>query len=358
MLKNLTLSCTALCLLAACGDSSDTAVTQYAVVDRFDVGAGTYVRSLAFDEAANSLWVGTSAGVMEIDIKSHDLLNTFTRSDGLANEYVFGIGVDSEGYKWFGTNSGGASRYKDGDWQVFFPMHGLADYWIYAFAEQADKQYWIGTWAGANKVDLNTMEFTLVKKELINEWVYGLSVDSKNRVWFGTEGGISMLDGETWTHWTHADGLGADNDRDLPISPNTGLGTRSRHDLSVVIGGQASYNPSYVFATLADRDDVIWAGTWGAGLSRFEDGKWTNFTVADGLAGNIVYAIAQDDDGNYWFGTNNGVSHYDGTSWTNFGIEDGLFGTDVYTIVATPGNEIWAGTRGGAVRFSAAPTVE
>jgi len=341
-----------LMLLTACGKGPDAIGPAPAVVDRFDVGSGTYVRSLAVDVAANSLWVGSSVGVMEIDLDTHEMLNTFTRKDDLANEYVFAIGIDSRGYKWFGTNAGGASRYKDGDWEVFFPMHGLADYWIYAFAEQKDGQYWIGTWAGANKVDLETMEFSLVKEELINEWVYGVSVDSRNRVWFGTEGGISMLDGDGWSHWTHEDGLGAGNEAKLPVSQNTGLGTRQRHDLNVLVGGQESYNPNYVFSTLADKDDVIWAGTWGAGVGRFADGVWTNYTVADGLAGNIVYAIAQGPDGVYWFGTNNGLSRFDGSSWKTYGIVDGLFGLDVYAIVTTQDNEIWAGTRNGVVRLA------
>jgi len=348
----------ALTVFAACGQPSAPALPPPLVVDTFAIGEGSYVRSLAIDHETNSLWVGTSGGALEIDLESREMLNTFTRKDGLANEYVFGIGVDSNGYKWFGTNSGGASRYKDGEWQVLFPMHGLADYWVYTFAEQKDKIYWIGTWAGANRVDLETMEISLVKDELINEWVYGLAVDSKNRVWFGTEGGVSMLDGETWSHWTHDDGLGGPNVRDLPASTNTGLGTRDRHDLSVLVGGDASYNPSYVFAVIADRDDVIWAGTWGAGVSRFGNGRWSSFTVADGLAGNVVYSIAQDSTGVYWFGTNNGLSRYDGEQWRTYSTNDGLPGADVYAVVVTSDNEIWAGTRGGVVRLAVVPPVE
>jgi ligand-binding sensor domain-containing protein len=342
-----------LALLTACGKPGDVALPV--VVDSFNVGTNSYVRSLAIDTATNSLWVGTSGGAMEIDLDSHLMLNTFTRKDGLANEYVFGIGVDSDGYKWFGTNAGGASRYKDGDWQVFFPMHGLADYWVYSFAEQDQKIYWIGTWAGANRVDLQTMQITTVKDELINEWVYGLSVDSKNRVWFGTEGGISMLDGESWTHWTHEDGLGGPNKKNLPASANTGLGTRDRHDLSVMVGGDASYNPNYVFATLADHDDTIWAGTWGGGVSAFDGRNWRSYTVADGLAGNVIYTIAQGPDRAYWFGTNNGLSRFDGETFINYTVSDGLLGADVYAVVVTKENEIWAGTRGGVVRLASEP---
>ncbi len=265
---------------------------------------------------------------------------------------MFAIGIDSQGYKWFGTNAGGASRYKDGEWDVFFPMHGLADYWIYAFAEQRDGVYWIGTWDGANRVDLNTMEFTKYKEELINEWVYGLDVDSANRVWFGTEGGVSMYDGERWQEWNHDDGVGAPNENARPVSPNTGLGTRERHDLSVLVGGRESYNPNYVFSTLVDTDDVVWVGTWGGGVSRYENGEWRNLSMADGLAGNIVYSVAQDSTGAMWFGTNRGLSRYDGATFSNFDVLSGLPGNDVYTIASTGTGDVWIGTRDGVARLS------
>ena len=347
-------------MLAACGGEQHAAKEEivFEVADRFEVGAGIYVRALAIEHAAETLWVGTSMGVMEIDLAAQELRNTFTRQDGLANEYVFAIGIDSQGYKWFGTNAGGASRYKDGEWDVFFPMHGLADYWIYAFAEQRDGIYWIGTWDGANRVDLNTMEFSKYKDELINEWVYGLDVDSKNRVWFGTEGGVSMLDGDSWSEWSHDDGIGAPNEAALPVSQNTGLGTRSRHDLSVLVGGQESYNPNYVFSTFADADDVIWVGTWGGGVSRYENGAWQNLSMRDGLAGNIVYSIAQDALGAYWFGTNRGVSRYDGENFSSYNVESGLPGNNVYAIAVTEGDDIWVGTRDGVARLTPAATNE
>ena len=345
----------ALAFLAGCGQVEAPESAPPSVINVFGIGDSAYVRSVAIDQSRNRLWVGTSGGALEIDLASHELKNTFTRNDGLANEYIFGIGIDSDGYTWFGTNAGGASRYKDGEWQVFFPMHGLADYWIYTFAEQRDKIYWIGTWAGANRVDLKTMRITTVKDELVNEWVYGLAVDSKNRVWFGTEGGISMLDGDEWTHFTHADGLGGENRQQLPASANTGLGTRDRHDLSVTIGGSASYNPNYVFSTIADHEDAIWAGTWGAGVSRYADGNWTTFTTSDGLAGDVVYSMAQGPDGVYWFGTNNGLSRFDGSNWKTYGVQDGLLGVDVYAIAITANNDIWVGTKGGAARLAVVP---
>lgn len=325
-----------------------TATMPPKVLESFEVGSEVFVRSLAFNKNNNSLWVGTSTGVLEISLADHQLLNTFTREHGLANEYVFAIYVDSKGYTWFGTNAGGTSRYKDGQWDVYFPMHGLADYWIYSFIEQKNGPLWIGTWAGANSVDLETMQFKTYVKELINEWVYALDIDSQDRVWFGTEGGISMYDGKTWSQWSHKDGLGASNVSNLPVSPNTGLGTRSRHDLSVLLQGRQTYNPGYVFSLIVDhRDDSVWAGTWGGGVSHFDGQQWRNYTTVDGLAGNIVYSIAQDINGILWFGTNNGLSRFDGKSWSTYNQTTGLLENNVYTITTLPSGEIWVGTKRG-----------
>jgi len=203
---------------------TNNVVTQPKVIETFSVGDNTYVRALTIEPNTGSLWVGTSAGVHEIDVATGKPRNTFTRTSGLANEYVFAIGIDKEGYKWFGTNAGGASRYKDGKWKTFFPMHGLADYWIYSFANQKSGDLWIGTWAGVNVVDLKTLKMRTYVKELINEWVYGIDVDMQDRVWFGTEGGVSMFDGKTWRSWSHKESLGAEIEQKLKTSPKTGAG--------------------------------------------------------------------------------------------------------------------------------------
>jgi ligand-binding sensor domain-containing protein len=341
-------------LAAAVASASSSALAQATprVKDVYEVGPTVYVRALTVEASRAALWVGTSAGVHEVDLASGKLRNTFTRKEGLANEYVFAVGLDRDGHKWFGTNAGGVSRYKDGKWKTFFPMHGLADYWIYSFAQQKNGDFWIGTWAGVNKVDGKTGKFSTYVKELVNEWVYGISVDAQDRVWFGTEGGVSMYDGRRWVSWTHKDGLGAPNTDNLPFSANTGLGTRTRHDLSVSSEGPATYNPNYVFSILVARDGSVWAGTWGGGAARWDGKTWSNLTSKDGLAGNIVYSIAQGADGALWFGTNNGVSRWDGKAFTNLGMKEGLLEKNVYAIAVAPGGDVWVGTRKGVARVA------
>ena len=169
--------------------------------------------------------------------------------------------------------------------------------------------------------------------------------------WFGTEGGITRYDGREWVSWTHADGLGAPNTDGRPSSRNTGLGTRERHDLGVLSGGVATYNPSYVFSVLVDDQDALWAGTWGGGLARFDGEHWQNYTEADGLAGNIVYALARDPrSGVLWIGTNKGLSRFDGSHWQNYGHHEGLNNLDVYSIAVADDGDVWVGTREAVLR--------
>jgi len=332
--------------------SAQSRAASAPLMESFNVGERAYVRSLAVDPGRNALWVGTSVGVLEVDLRTSNVKNTFTREHGLANEYVFAIGVvpdDPQGKVWFGTNAGGASTYdKAGSWKVYFPMHGLADYWVYSFAFDKRGGAWIGTWDGANYVDPQTGAFTTYRDELINIWVYGIDIDPQGRVWFGTEGGVTMHDGESWTSWTHEHGLGAENAASLPRSANTGLGTRSRHDLALEAAGQETYNPNYVFSVKVDGTGRgVWFGTWGGGVSLFDGKTWKSFSTADGLAGNVVYSIAQEPDGTLWFGTNHGVSHYDGRRFVTYDRADGLIDDNVYAIALAPDGSAWFGSRGG-----------
>ena len=79
-----------------------------------------------------------------------------------------------------------------------------------------------------------------------------------------------------------------------------------------------------VYAVYQDSDGVMWFGTFGGGVSRYDGKAFVNFTTADGLAHDVVYAVHQDSDGVMWFGTYGGVSRYDGKRFVNFTTADGL----------------------------------
>jgi ligand-binding sensor domain-containing protein len=366
----------------------------FAVVESFETGANAFVRALSID--GPSLWVASSEGVLTIERASGRLVRSYTTREGLMVDYVFAVSTDRRGTTWLGTNSGGLARV-DGDRVTTFHVRdGLADPWVYHMAYQRDGTMWIGTWNGVNRFNPSNCStsreedgdrhsapsaqcgllhdpcrkddghpapsaqcgFTTYRVEdgLINRWVYAVAVDRDDSVWFGTEGGISRFDGRIWKSWTHADGLGAPNAAGLKASDNTGFGTltagnQHRHDLTALDPeGRETYNENYVFSLLVDPQGVKWVGTWGGGVARFDGRTWTNFTTKDGLAGNVVYSIAQDPTGRLWFGTNHGLSTYDGRVWSSVPPSQRYTGGDVYAVAIDPDRSVWIGYKGGVAR--------
>ncbi|MDX1810741.1 MAG: hypothetical protein R3240_02240 [Gammaproteobacteria bacterium] len=66
--------------------SQNQKLPSYLVKETFNVGNNVFVRSLSLDEKNNLLWVGTSTGVVKVDLESGNVLETITRENGLANE--------------------------------------------------------------------------------------------------------------------------------------------------------------------------------------------------------------------------------------------------------------------------------
>jgi signal transduction histidine kinase len=56
-----------------------------------------------------------------------------------------------------------------------------------------------------------------------------------------------------------------------------------------------------------DRSGVLWVGTGGRGLARFDGRDWTHYTTRQGLASNSLSYLLGDDRGALWIGSNAGI---------------------------------------------------
>ncbi|MBX7173635.1 MAG: hypothetical protein K1X72_21885 [Pyrinomonadaceae bacterium] len=74
--------------------------------------------------------------------------------------------------------------------------------------------------------------------------------------------------------------------------------------------------------------NILWLGTKGGGLNRFDKQTETfsALTEKDGLPNNVVYGILNDENGNLWMSTNNGISRFNPRTrvFKNFDKKDGL----------------------------------
>ena len=103
---------------------------------------------------------------------------------------------------------------------------------------------------------------------------------------------------------------------------------------------------------LVDRQDNLWIGTNGGGLSRYKDGVFTTFTAHDGLAGDVILSLHEDAHGALWIGTDGGgMSRYRDGRFQTYNTKDGLPDDAVFAICTGPDGSLWVGTHAGLARL-------
>lgn len=392
-----------------------------------------------------TLWIGTETGLRVLE-------------DGVfrpvaAEEipyHVVSLAVDADGSVWAGTQENGLFNWSGGLRAHWPPGDGLPEGGIGALHRDTRGRIWAGGGSGFAVLGLDG-RWTGYPSPVVTGVV---SRPSDGSVWIATEDGVFVArdghvrparmepspPGVTGARHTLAPALRLDPEGNvwyaldnglyrneelvyrLPI-PSASAGFRSPpvrelawdregslwiathanglHRLKPgafqvwsVEEGMAHRN---IYPVLEDSTEVIWAGTWGNGVSRIEGDRVTSFTVADGFPGFVtalhqdrrgrilvgsigfptcevrgssciplwegeppsrelgVPAIHHDRQGRLWISSGTGLRRLevDG-SWTDLSLEPALAGSLVRVIVEAPDGTLWLGTSGsGVVRHDA-----
>jgi ligand-binding sensor domain-containing protein len=133
-------------------------------------------------------------------------------------------------------------------------------------------------------------------------------------MWFGTRAGLARFDGVRFTVFDD----------------------RARDQL----------RDNEVWALL-EADDSLWLGTYGGGLTRLRQGRFSFLTTTDGLVNDFVRALARDAAGALWIGTDSGLSRFENERFTSFKAKDGLSHDGVRALHAGSDGRVWVATKGG-----------
>lgn len=98
------------------------------------------------------------------------------------------------------------------------------------------------------------------------------------------------------------------------------------------------------FSVLQDGKGNFWFGSIGSGVYYYDGKSFQNYTTKQGLAGNDITCIYEDETGKIWFGTSGGASCYDGKSFRNYTTKEGLPGDGVNAILQDKKGKFWFGT--------------
>jgi len=318
--------------------------------------------------AEGAVWVGTSGGAIRYDTKSNEYQLYNVRNGLLANG-VFDISTVNDKIA-VGTYGGGLAILDDTvkQWKIYNVPEGLGDAFVYQTLQMSNGDIWIATWTGANRIkagkldDPQAWEIYTVENTnggVPNDWVYGLAEGKNGELWMATEGGLARFSDNTWSNWKHSDGLGAayEKVRDQNPFKNDPAKFSSHHARQKVEQGlqdvDTAYNPNYIIALVVDDEGYVWAGTWGAGLARFDGKTWKNYTMDDGLPANHVFMLYKDDKNNLWVGTSKGLTRFDAqrSVFKNFTKADGLFSEVVFSMTIDSEGTYWIGSFGGVAKI-------
>ena len=204
----------------------------------------------------------------------------FTTADGLANNVVNRIVLDSHGYLWFCTREG-LSRFDGYGFVTYGVVDGLPSAAIQGLVETKKGFYWIATNTGLVRFDpLGTRPpandgrpmFTTFRPDADPKAhdIWGLFQDRNGSVWIGTQLGLYKLN-----------------------EAATGSVTFQRIDLA---GAQ-------VGPITEDGAGALWIGTSAGLWRRFPDGRLEQYTMRDGLPADGVSNVLVDRHGRIWVGT-------------------------------------------------------
>jgi signal transduction histidine kinase/ligand-binding sensor domain-containing protein len=313
------------------------------------------------------LWVGTDNGVVKWNgsqLTSAGLPPSLNRFQALA------LVRDRDSNMWVGTDSKGLLRFNSLGVATLEEIDAKA---VTALFEDREGNLWMGSANGLERLRDSAFRTYSLPEGLPTDGSNPLYVDANSRTWFApVMGGLAWTKDGMHGH-VHAGGL----DKDVVYSISGGGGElwlgRQRGGLTELREEQGSFRATTfnradglaedsVYSVYRAPDGIVWAGTLSAGVSKLENGKFTNYTTADGLASNTVASILKTSDGSMWFATPTGLSVLAKDRWQTYTAKDGLPSGDVNCLLEDSSGVLWIGTAAGIAfrghgRFQVPPNV-
>lgn len=238
----------------------------------------------------NIIYIATDNGLVKID-KDKGTIDTYNKSNGICEDNVRTLFLDSKGYLWIGTIDGvsilNTKNNEVTDITKMLKNNGIEDLFARVIYEDKEGIYWIGCFVDGGLIRIDPVKKTIKnyktksndKRTISSDTIRSIAEDSKGNLWIGTSYGLNKFNrkSETFTRYTAHDGLANDT----------------------------------VYGILIDKEDNLWLST-NLGISKLDvkNSKFENFGVTDGLQGNEFNGSAyyKNSKGEFFFGGTNGLN--------------------------------------------------
>src|SRR5690606_27557278 len=179
------------------------------------------------------------------------------------------------------------------------------------------------------------------------------------KIWIATSNGLSVFANGSIKNFTKVDGLPSNEIKSLAYDKKNNVLWIGTHG-----GGLSKYNfknftnfttldglsHDYIHSLFLDKKGNLWIGT-GNGINKMVNEVFTNFPISK-LCNSYISSITEDAFGNIWFGTDRCLTKYDGIDFKPFTTKDGLSSDVIYLVHFNRRGQLWVGTNNGLDKFT------
>lgn len=351
---------------------ASSAVSQQLSIRRYDVSNGLAHSHVAamHQDAKGYLWVATWEGLSRFD--GYRFTN-YTELDGLGSPIINDITEDRTGNLWVATNGGGVARLNNDartsqsgareKFTNFRINESLRANRVNAFLFDSHNNIWCATDGGLFRAAVDAGGPHNFAEIVPYEGEIGMSAfaDHSGRLWFGMDNQLIEVTPEEVVKYDRSDELGTRpiksiaedsrgrvlvaNESDVfEFLPAAGTARGTWRKLPVTFGADQGVN-----VLLNDADGALWIGTWN-GLIKYQDGKQTLYSSAQGLSDNNVSSLIEDREGDLWIGTvGGGICKLESELIVTYTQSEGLTNQDVRKVFEDGAGHIYASIENGGV---------
>lgn len=309
-------------------------------------------------------------------------LTIYNTANGLPNNDVYDIMVDSQGRTWFATEQG-LGVLEGNSIEIINQANGLVHPNTRALLEFGGKIY-IGLWGGGVTIyDDGNWKTLTTERGLISSSVMSIAADDTS-LYFATPLGVQQYKPSTDAfvkrftallprpRWTATNKRILANVQissvvpiDTPRGPEIWMGAiygyitiwRPNADDFITYTPENSGLPGEMINDMLfnQADGRFWIATSLHGIAAVDvpNSTWWHFDQLDGLPSSVIQSIAVMQDGTIWAATNEGIAKQDGNGFVGYGVASGLPTERVRRVYVDPQDNVWFGfVEGGAAKLN------
>lgn len=324
------------------------------------------------EDSCGNIWIGAHLGkglskYEPYGVKFKQINRDSNNKNGLNDDVVWAIAEDEHNNLWVGTYKGGLNKW-DRNKNLFsyylydkLNPYSISDNHIRAILDDERGFLWVGTFSGGlNIYNKNTGKFITYQNNPLDtlslgaNQVQSIFIDKDKNTWIGAFGGglhkiepfeklppkltfkkykhasdnpFSLSDDRVYTVFEDSDGI-------LWVGTFGGglnkFDKKSEHFISYknIAGDESSLSDNRVMGIFEDTRKNLWIATYGGGLLKFDKRreKFTRYDKKNRINSSVVYGVIEDRLGNLWISSDNGIFKFSPASelFTQYDLSDGL----------------------------------